>query len=66
MVDKNIKMHFIASAFDVREFDTEQSDAKEAYRQAVRRANGSNDPDVAFKATKAFAGRYHKTMKRLA
>jgi hypothetical protein len=61
----------MASAFDVREFDTEDSDAKgsdakEAYRQVVRRAKDSNDPDVAFKAAKAFARRYHKTMKRLA
>ena len=66
MVDKNLKTHLTTSAFDARESDTEKLDVKEAYRQAVNQAKGNSDPDAAFKATKAFALRYRKTMKRLA
>lgn len=66
MANKDGTIGSPAGAGDVGNLDPDRSDARTAYRQAVREAEGSNDPDMAFNATKAFVRRFRKTMKRLA
>jgi hypothetical protein len=67
MVERKIYPQFSIGAFSPDAPDTGRSiAARENYKQSVKQAHGSDDPQAALSAGLDFSSYYRKAMKRLA